>query len=114
MKVRVREENDVCVIDCEGQLTYGGNELKLRDALRTALDGGKRKIVLNYSGLANMDSAGVGETVACAKRALERAGVVKIVIPEAGLVPRIFAVTCLDRAFEIFVDEEKAVGSFWR
>ena len=113
MKIKVRKQKKVCILDCSGQMTLGSGDLKLRRELKAALDRGERRIVLNYTDLSYMDSAGVGETVACSKRALERAGVVKILLSEQGVVPRIFDVTGLDKAFEIFTDEPLAVASFW-
>ena len=59
-----------------------------------------------------MDSAGLGETVACTKRIRERNGIVKLVIPKRAKPDEIFVVTGLDKAFEIYGDEEEALASF--
>jgi anti-anti-sigma factor len=59
-----------------------------------------------------VDSAGVGELVGCAKRAYERGGAIKIVLPPRGAVRETFRITSLDKVFEIFEHEDEALASF--
>ena len=110
--IEVGHKKSVCTLHCSGYLTLGEGELALRNQVTEVLEAGERFVVLNLNGLRYMDSAGVGEIVACSKLAFERNGVIKIVLREASAVRRVFSVTCLDRAFEIFHDEAQAVASF--
>ena len=110
--IEVGHKKSICTLHCTGDLTLGKGELALRNQVSEVMEAGDRFVVLNLRGVHYMDSAGVGEIVACSKRAGERNGVIKIVLQEAGAVQRVFALTCLDRAFEIFHDEEQAVASF--
>ena len=112
LDIEIGHTKNVCTLNCSGDLTLGEGELALRNRVIAVLEDGDRFLVLNLSGVRYMDSAGVGEIVACSKRAFERNGVIKIVLQETGTVQRVFALTCLDRAFEIFHDETQAVASF--
>ena len=71
MTIKARMREKVCILECAGDLTLGAGELDLRRELEAVVARGEKRIVLDYRGLRFMDSAGVGETVACAKRALE-------------------------------------------
>lgn len=111
MTIEVRRRRGVCIVGLTGRLTLGGGEAALRRRFDELLAAGERRFVFDLAGLRTMDSAGVGETVSCHKRALEHGAVLKIAVPP-GVVRRVFSVTCLDRAFEIFEDERQAVASF--
>ena len=122
MKIKVRKQRKVCILDCSGQLTSGTGDLELRKALDAALSRGERRIVLNYSDLRYMDSAGVGETVACSSRALEQSGVVKILLAEQGVIPLLVTVTLENprpaaryaRPLCVEVQKRPAAGEFSR
>ena len=112
MTIEVRKRRGICIVDCSGRMILGGGDIALMKEFKRILEIGERRFVLNMTGLQYMDSAGVGATVACAKRAADRGGVIKIVMSPEGVVRRIFSVTCLDKAFEIFTDEDAAIASF--
>jgi anti-sigma B factor antagonist len=75
------------------------------------LDQGHRKIVLDLQGVGFVDSAGLGELVACKKRTAERGGDIKLLRP-VGQVQKLLVMTLLIRMFEVFQDEAEAVDSF--
>ena len=112
LKIERHKKRGVSILVCSGRLTIDGGDETLRGALREALEEGERQLVLDMTALSYMDSAGVGEVVACSKRAFDRSGVIKIVLRPDGAVRRIFQITCLDRAFETFTGEEAAIDSF--
>lgn len=55
--------DDVCVIEFRGKLVIGDGDVKLRQAVRDALEQGYRRIVLDLHGAVSMDSNGLGELV---------------------------------------------------
>ncbi len=75
------------------------------------LDRGHRKIILDMSRVGFIDSAGLGELVACKKRTVERGGDIKLLRP-VGQVHKLLVMTLLTRMFEVYHDEETAVSSF--
>ena len=111
MKARVRQVGQVAVVDIEGKITIGEGDMVLRDRVVDLLDKGNHAIVLNLEKVTYMDSAGIGELVACYKRAKEKGGTVKLLNP-SGKVLDLLTLTKLEEVFETYRQEQEAVGSF--
>lgn len=111
MKASTRDVSKVCVIDLNGKITIGKGDLILREAVDTCLKEGKTRLLLNLDKVSYMDSAGIGELVACYKRVREKSGVMKLVNP-AGRVQDLLALTKLDEYFETYQTEAEALASF--
>jgi len=111
LKVSSREEKGVRVIDLNGKITIGKGDLILREAVDQSLKEGQSSILLNLGNVSYMDSAGIGELVACYKRVLERKGKMKLVNP-AGRVQDLLALTKLDEYFDTFPTEQEALASY--
>jgi anti-sigma B factor antagonist len=111
MKSSVRQDGSVTVIDLSDKITIGDGDLKLREAVNSLLNEGRKSIVLNLSSVSYMDSAGIGELVACFKRAVEKGAKIKLVNP-SGKVQDLLILTRLQEIFEIFRDEREALSSF--
>ena len=111
MKAMVRKVGKVAVVDLSGKITIGEGDVILKDKIAELLEAGESRIVLNLEKVKYMDSAGIGELVACFKRAKERNGTVKLLNP-SGKVADLLQLTKLEEVFETFKDEGAAVGSF--
>jgi len=111
MKATVRQIGQVAVVDINGKITIGEGDMVLRDRVVELLDRGHHQIVLNLEKVTYMDSAGIGELVACYKRAKEKGGTVKLLNP-SGKVLDLLTLTKLEEVFETYRQEQEAVGSF--
>jgi anti-sigma B factor antagonist len=111
MKASVRHQGKVTVVDLSGKITIGDGDLKLREAVNALLDEGRKSVVLNLKSVSYMDSAGIGELVACYKRAAEKGAKLKLLNP-GGKVQDLLILTRLQEIFEIFRDESDAIDSF--
>jgi anti-sigma B factor antagonist len=111
MKVTVKEAGKVRVIELKGRITLGAGDLDLRKAVQEQLDKGNTSVVLNLQGVEYIDSAGLGELVACKKRATAKGGDVKLIMPSES-VYKVLSIVSLHLVFEIFDSEAKAIGSF--
>ncbi len=111
MKVNVRSEGEVSVVDLSGKITIGEGDVVLRETVETLLKEGRSKIVLNLARISYMDSAGIGELVACYKRSREKGGQLKLLNP-SGKVYDLLQLTKLEEIFETFKDEGAAIQSF--
>lgn len=111
MKANVRKLGKVAVLDIVGKITIGEGDVMLRDKVNELLDSGESRIVLNLEKVKYMDSAGIGELVACYKRAKEKEGTVKLLNP-SGKVYDLLQLTKLEEVFETYRDEGEALGSF--
>ena len=111
MKINVRTNGDVTVVDLNGKITIGEGDVILRDSLDKILKEDAKKILLNLSRVSYMDSAGIGELVACYKRAREKGGELKLLNP-SGKVYDLLQLTKLEEIFETYRDEDEAIRSF--
>ena len=111
MKTNVRTVGNVAVVDLQGKVTIGSGDEVLRDTVQRLLDEGKRKILINLQGVSYMDSAGIGELVACYKRAAEKEGAMRLLKP-SGKVFDLLQLTRLTEIFRIHEDEKEAVAAF--
>jgi anti-sigma B factor antagonist len=112
MDIDVRRRDGVCVVGLKGRLILGGGDETLRRRFHELLDGDDRRFVFDLSGLSYMDSAGIGELVASAKRAGDVGAIIRIVSQEGSSVRQVFALTQLDRVFEIYEDADAAVRAY--
>jgi anti-sigma B factor antagonist len=106
----IRRAGEVSIVDLTGHLTSFASGA-LRQALGELLKQGRKKILLNASGLLYLDSSGVGELVHCYMTAIKLGGEMKVV----GLtekIEEILKITQLYRIFPEFSDEQTALQSF--
>ena len=111
MKANVRHIGHVAVVDLSGKITIGEGDVVLREKVQGLLDGGQKAILLNLEKVSYMDSAGIGELVACYKRAKENDGVVKLLNP-SGKVYDLLQLTKLEEVFDTYKDEKEALVAF--
>jgi anti-sigma B factor antagonist len=111
MKANVRKLGKVSVVDISGKITIGEGDVQLREKVNELLEAGEGRILLNLEKVKYMDSAGIGELVACYKRAKEKEGVVKLLNP-SGKVYDLLQLTKLEEVFDTYKDEGEALGSF--
>ena len=111
MKSNVRQIGHVSVVDLSGKITIGEGDVALRNVVQEILDTGQKDILLNLEKVSYMDSAGIGELVACYKRAKEKEGSVKLLNP-SGKVYDLLSLTKREEVFDTFKDEKEAQVSF--
>jgi len=112
MHINIRKKRRVCIVEATGRLTLQDGEGRLRDRFSELLEAGERRFVFNLDAVSVLDSAGVGEVVDCYKRAGDKGAVVKIALRPDGIVRRVFQVSGLEDALEIFDDEKRAIASY--
>lgn len=110
-KLNTRQSGDIAIVDIDGTVTLGEGSSDLRDSLRTLIDQGHKKILLNLSNVTYIDSAGIGELVAGFTHAGNHGGEVKLL----GLTKRVkdlLQITKLYTVFDVHEDEAHALKSF--
>lgn len=111
MKASVRKIGHVAILDLVGKITIGEGDVVLREKVQEILDSGQKNVLLNLEKVSYMDSAGIGELVACYKRSKEKGGTVKLLRP-SGKVLDLLQLTKLEEVFDSFSDEKEALVSF--
>ncbi|MCE1229925.1 MAG: STAS domain-containing protein [Firmicutes bacterium] len=111
MNITVRNHQDITLIYPEGKITLGDGDQELGEAVRTALEKGARKLIINFEKVSYLDSSGVGELVGCYTSIKNRQGELKI----CGLNARIFGLikmTSLHSVFDVKDTEAEALAAF--
>ena len=111
MHIEVRQAKDVMILDLKGRLTAGLGDQILRDAIDELLAEGRRRILLNLSEVAFLDSAGVGELVAGLKTSRRFQAELKLL----NVGERVYSTLDMARllpTFETYKDEAEAIRSF--
>jgi anti-sigma B factor antagonist len=112
MNISERAIGDVVVVDVSGKVTLGdGGDTILKDKLRSLVQQGKRKLLLNLADVAYVDSAGLGAIVQSYTTVTNQGGALKLV----NMTKRIhdlLAITKLLTVFDTFDNEAEAVTSF--
>jgi anti-sigma B factor antagonist len=112
MKITTRDAGDVRILDISGKITLGEGTAALRNEVRNALKDGHKKILLNLSDVAYVDSSGIGELVSCYTTTVNQGGQLKLLNLTKKL-QELLAITKLLTVFgHTYTDEREAVASF--
>ena len=71
MKIETRAHGSVPVLVPSGRVTIGPSALALKAALDEAIDGGAPYVIIDGSHMDYLDSTGIGELIAAARRLAE-------------------------------------------
>jgi len=108
--IDVRKQGDVCIFAFRGELGFGPATALLGRTCKQAIANGETCFLFDMREVPWLDSSGLGEVVACHKRARAEKGVVKLVLRERSR--SLFTMTHLEKLFEIFDELEPALASF--
>lgn len=111
MHLDLKEQGSVAVLQLSGRLVDGHGDLQLREAVNVLVASGRVRIVVDLSGVDVIDSGGLGELVASARRVREAGGALKALHPREQVV-RVLDVARVLPLFEVYETEEQAVASF--
>ena len=110
MSVEVRKVGKIAIFDFDGTLTLGKGCEELRAKFKAALEGGDQRFVFNMLKVPFLDSSGVGEVIACHKRARDKDGLIKLALK--GKSHELFVFWELHKLFTIYDDVESALAGF--
>lgn len=111
LNIRERQAGEITVLDMEGKITIGEGSVALRTAIRRLLEEGKRKILLNLSGVGYIDSSGIGELVSSYTAINKEGGQLKLLNLTQKLQD-LLAITKLLTVFDVYEDENEAINSY--
>lgn len=111
LTINRRDQQGVVVLDMSGRLTLGEECNAFRTQVKSLLEEGQRRIVLNLSEMQRVDSAGIGTLVESVILTAKEGGRLKLI-----RVPRLLhsslVVHRLLQAFDIYNSEEEVLASF--
>jgi anti-sigma B factor antagonist len=111
-RVTHRDKEGIRLLDLHGQLKAGDSELTLRSAINTLARDNVVDIILNLAEVTNIGSDSLEALVLCNRQIRKRGGALKLARLNVGhLSPEVLSK--LNTMFEVFVDEQDAVNSFF-
>ncbi len=111
LDLKQRQAGDVTILDLSGSVRMGDGAVSLRNAIRSLIDQGKKKILLNLSGVKNIDSSGIGELIANYTTLSRDGGQLKL-LKLTDKIRDLLVITKLLTVFDSYDDEAEALNTF--
>ena len=111
LNINERQAGDVTVLDMSGKITIGEGSVALRTAIRRLLEEGKKRILLNLSGVSYVDSSGIGELVSSYTAINKEGGQLKL-LNLTQKIQDLLTITKLLTVFDVYDSEAEALNSF--
>ena len=110
MTISLEEKSGISVLRIEGEVDLY-NAPQIKDTVRKQIEGGKNQILINLRAVSYIDSSGIGALISSLSNVKKAGGVLKISDIQ-GSVRKVFELTKLTGFFEIFDNEEMALGTY--
>jgi len=112
MELTHHDNDGIQVLGLRGQLKAGDSESTLRSAINALAEDKVPNVILNLAGVTKIDSDGLEALVSCQTQVRKRGGALKLArLNFEHVTPNLR--TELKTMFEVFVDEQDAVNSFF-
>jgi anti-sigma B factor antagonist len=112
LEIQEREREGIVILDLKGRLIVGEPVSSLREKVREMIDDGKLSIILNLENVDYIDSTGLGGLVISFTSVKKAGGALKILKLSKRNI-ELLILTKLTTVFEIFMDEQDAINSFF-
>ena len=111
--INERRIDDVTVLDLRGRIRITGGARGLHNSIRSLVEEGKTRILLNFSQVTHIGSSGVDELVASCVTAGNRGGEIKF-LHLTEQVREVITTANLSGPFDIYNNEYDALAGFNR
>ena len=111
LNISERQVNNITIFDMSGDIIFGQGNVVLRSAIRRLLGEGKKKILLNFSGVGFVDSSGIGELVSGFTAVNREGGQLKL-LNLTQRIQHLLVITKLLTVFDTFDNEHDALNSY--
>ncbi len=112
LQLHQREKEGVQILDLHGHLIEGASEARLRAVIVELAEARTVNVILNFAGVAEIDTDGVGALVFCDARLKRASGALRLLNVSVRHLD-LMVLTKLDTISEVFTDEQDAVNSFF-
>ena len=112
LKISERERDGITILDLDGRVILGPEDLELRERLLSLLAAGKNNLILNFKDVSDIDTTGIGTLVHCAQKFDQARGRIVFLnlAPQHAQIPEILKLNTLLASYN---DETEAVNSFY-
>ena len=112
LDIQQREREGITILDLNGRITVGPEAAALREKVAELIAAKAWNLVLDLAGADYIDSTGLGALVMCATSLRKSGGNVKLLHLNRRNI-ELLVMTKLATVFEIFIDEQDAVNSYY-
>jgi anti-sigma B factor antagonist len=107
-----REREGIEILDLNGHLTFGQEDLDFRAELDQLVSAGKIRVALNLSDLHKLDTTGLGTLLFTLAKLRKAGGNLAIFNLKPAHIELLIAAK-LETVFEVFREEQDAINSFF-
>jgi anti-sigma B factor antagonist len=107
-----REDEGISILELNGSLTFGQEDLEFRNDVERVLASGKIRLIFNLSGLHELDATGLGTILFARGSARNAGGNLAILNSNSSHIERLIEAQ-METTFEVFKSERDAVASFF-
>ncbi len=111
MELQHRTDNDIIIMNLSGKMMGGPDAAHLVDLLHEFLEKGRKKFIVDLSGVDVINSSGLGILINALTTAKNHQGQLKLA-SVTDKIKHLFTITKLGQVFEIHESVESAVKSF--
>ncbi len=111
MQAKLRNEDNIVIVDLDGRLVAGEAVEILRETMNELIGDANKRILLNLSQVNWIDSSGIGELVASIKLA-ERFGSSVKLLRVGDRVKHVLSISRLLPLLDVYEDEAEALQAF--
>jgi anti-sigma B factor antagonist len=112
LRINQREKEGIQILDLRGYLKAGDSELTLRTAINALVKNNALKVILNLAEITRIDADGLEALVFCYTQIRKCGGALRLARLGTDHLS-LSVLTKLNTVFEVFVDEQDAVNSFF-
>jgi len=111
LSIGQRRVKEITVLDLVGDITIGEGASELSTAIRSLMERGEFKILLNLADVDYVDSVGLGNLITSYTRLRKEGGELKLLNLSKNVLD-ILVITKLVTVLDVFEDEAAAINSF--
>lgn len=112
LQLQQREKEGIQILDLHGHLIEGSAEARLRAFIVELTEARTVNVILNFAGVTEIDTDGVGAVVFCDGWLTRANGALRLLNVSSRHLD-LMILTKLDTISEVFTDEQDAVNSFF-
>jgi len=112
LDIEKKEREGIAIFSLKGRITMGDEVTAFREMAQGLAQKGNQNVILDLEGVDYIDSTGLGAIVMCSTAVRKSGGVTKLLNLNKRNI-ELLVTTKLATIFEIFIDEQDAVNSFF-
>ena len=111
MDLEIREKENIVVICINGKTLGGPDATRVSEKMHELINAGKNKLIVDMNQVERMNSSGLGILIGCLMAVRKQSGDIKLF--HLNEKPKeLLRMTKLNCVFEVFENEDEAIGSF--